>query len=423
LTFGISDPILYRDFDRWSSANEDFYTQASFALYSGNVQDFIDTLKKYQVKYVLLDESIVNPGGTSDILKIPELKSIFAGEGIGKVADFGFLTIYETNFGGEEVSAHSEFTQTVSDFSYSPVDPEYPNGDYINSSTNSIRKTPSLPPEAPIISEDFSVNRGFPNAYNCDLEKDGSVFKSNFSQGILLRAEGGGASCDYLPYPDLKYNQAYILRIAGENRQGRSLKIYLFDESSEVPEIEDILSPGNFDKNYLIYPKEATGSGYILNLETRSFSRIPSENLLSKVEFYPVGSDYLQNFEGFNPGAGQTVIQNNLKITTIQKTGVWGYKVETSGNGLLELGQGFEKGWIGFTIKDYRLKIMEHTKVDSWANGWLVGDTTISNPNSTIYIVYWPQVLEWGGGILGLAAFLILLLKHGKRQVLTRADI
>jgi hypothetical protein len=131
----------------------------------------------------------------------------------------------------------------------------------------------------------------------------------------------------------------------------------------------------------------------------------------------------LQNFEGFNPGAGQTVIQNNLKITTIQKTGVWGYKVETSGNGLLELGQGFEKGWIGFTIKDYRLKIMEHTKVDSWANGWLVGDTTISNPNSTIYIVYWPQVLEWGGGILGLAAFLILLLKHGKRQVLTRADI
>jgi hypothetical protein len=404
LTFGISDPILYRDFDRWSAGNEDFYTQASFALYSGNVQDFIGTLKKYQVKYVLLDESIINPGGTPDILKIPELKSIFAGNGIRETANFGFLTIYETGFGGEEVSVPPEFTGKSSDFSYSPVDPEFANGDYINSGTNSIRKTLSLPPGAPIISEDFSLNRGFPNAYNCDLMKSGSVFKSNSSLGILLQAGSGGASCDYLPYPDLKYSQAYILRVAGENKEGRSLKIYLFDESSEVPEIEEILPSGNFDKNYLIYPKEATGSGYILNLETRSFGRIPSENLLSKVEFYAVDANYLQSFEGYNPGAGQTAIQNNLKITGVQKLGVWGYKVGTSGTGLLELGQGFEKGWVALSMINDKWQMLSHVKVDSWANGWMVTNSP------TVYIFYWPQLFEWGGGVLGIITFLFLLL-------------
>jgi len=426
LTFGISDPVLYRDFDRWSSANEDFYSQASFALYSGNVRDFINTLKKYQVKYVLLDESIINPGGTSDILKVPELKNIFAGNGIKETANFGFLTVYETGFGGEEVSVPPGFTQNSPDFSYSPVDPEYTNGDYVDSGANPIGKTPNLPPGDPIVSENLSVNRGFPNAYNCDLMKSGSVFKSNSSLGILLRAGGGGASCDYLSYPDLKYNQAYVLRVAGENRQGRSLKIYLFDESSEVPEIEEILPTGNFDKNYLIYPKEASGSGYILNLETRSFGRIPSENLLSKVEFYAVDSNYLQSFEGYNSGAGQTAIQNNLNITNVQKLGVWGYKVGTNGTGLLELGQGFENGWVAFPTANYQFKIfnfqsninlpnfkqeLEHVKMDSWANGWMVDGSACSQSkigNCELVIVYWPQLLEWGGGISGIITFLFL---------------
>jgi hypothetical protein len=417
LTYGISDPVLYRDFDRWSIGNEDFYTQSAFALYANDTQAFVNTLKKYQVKYLLLDESIINPGGTPDILKIPQLKSIFAESGISEVAKFGFLTIYETGF-GSEVSAPSIFTQTTFDLSYSPVDPLYATaGAYINTgNVTPVRKIPGLPSGNPVVSENLSINRGFANAYNCDLEKSGSVFKSNSSSGILLRAEGGGASCDYLDYPNLKYNQAYVLRVAGENRQGRSLKIYLFNEDSQVPEIEEILPSGKFDKTFFVYPHnqnvEGTGpariatqsvaGGYILNLETRSFGRIPSENLLTKVEFYPVDSAYLQNLQGYSPERSRTGAQNNLKILDVKKYGTWGYKVETNGSGLLELGQGYEKGWIGLTKYDSGIKVLDHVKVNSWANGWMV-------ESSTVYLYYWPQALEWGGGILGLFALLIIL--------------
>jgi hypothetical protein len=249
-----------------------------------------------------------------------------------------------------------------------------------------------------VVSEDFSKNRGFSSAYNCDLLKQGSVFKSNSSQGILLRAESGGASCDYLGYSDLRYNQGYILRIAGENRDGRSLKIYLFNENLQMPEVEEILPSGKFDKTYFIYPKNIKGSGYVLNLESRSFGRIPSENLLTKVEFYTYD---------FNYTGGHKPVANNLVIGRVRKFGTWGYGVETSSNGLLELGQGFEKGWIGFTKNDLGIKVLEHVKVNSWANGWLIDDQP-----SVIYLVFWPQILEWGGMFIGAVTLLALVFKR-----------
>ena len=125
---------------------------------------------------------------------------------------------------------------------------------------------------------------------------------------------------------------------------------------------------------------------------------------MSKVEFYAVDANYLQSFEGYNSGAGQTAIQNNLNITNVQKLGVWGYKVGTNGTGLLELGQGFEKGWVALSMINDKWQMLSHVKVDSWANGWMVTNSP------TVYIFYWPQLLEWGGGVLGIITFLFLLL-------------
>ncbi|QQG41642.1 MAG: hypothetical protein HYV90_05825 [Candidatus Woesebacteria bacterium] len=403
LTYGTRDTILYRDFDRWSVGNENFFNQVSFALYSDDSEAFLSTLKKYQVKYLLIDESIVNPGGNQDILKIQELKNIFVENGIKQVASFGFLTIYETGFGGE-VSTPSQFVRTNSDFSYSPIDPIYiTNGDYVGPD-KPVRIVPNLPSGYPSVFEDLSVNRGFPSAFNCDLKKAGKVSKNNSSDGILFRAENGGASCDYLSYPELNYSQAYVLRIAGENKQGRSLKIYLFNEKSQVPDLEEILPAGKFDESYFIYSKNVTGSGYILNLETRSFGRLSSENLLSKVEFYAVDFNYLQNLQG------DILSNNDLKITNVKKYGTWMYIVDVQDRGLIQLDQGFDPGWIGFMIQDLRFKVLEHVKVNSWSNGWLL-NPEILDQRSVIYILFWPQLLEWGGALLGITTLFWILKK------------
>ena len=196
--FGIPQPTLDREFDRWGLYNEDFYFQASSALYGNDPEEFILALKKYQVKYLLLDESIINAGGSSDLLFIPQIKDMISKSGsIHEAAKFGFLTIYETNFdvGTNFVSA--------------------PKTEIVNALQVLTRGNL-------IVSEDLSINRGFPDAYNCDIKKIGTVYKQNSQSGIDYKADGGGVSCDYLNYPDLKYDQAYILRIAGKQTKSKS---------------------------------------------------------------------------------------------------------------------------------------------------------------------------------------------------------
>lgn len=383
LTYGIAGPLLYRDFDRWSKYNQDFFQEASFALYNDQAS-FENILKKFQVKYILMDESVINPGGIPDII-------LNSSNHIKEVQKFGFLTIYETDYdmGNNFISAPKE---------------EF--GEY-------LPKEPKVVVGEPIIKEDFSVNRGFPSACNCDLRKIGKALKSNSKEGISYRAEWGGVSCDYLNYPGLKYGQAYVLRIAGENKEGRSLKIYLYNDQTKRMELEELLPDGIFDQTYFVYLKKVDGGGYILNLETRSFGRIASENLLTKVEFYPVEYNYAD---------GPIPVANNLVIEKVQKYGTWAYKVEAGGSGLMQLGQGYESGWVAFQIRDSRFQILTHIKVNGWANGWTL-PTSIGPQVSNIYIVFWPQLLEWGGGILGIITLLVLILNLKNGQVLTKANI
>ncbi len=434
LTYGIPNPVLYRDFDRWNSANEDFYNQAAFALYAKNTQSFISTLKKFNVKYLLLDESITNPGGSESLLKIPEIKNIASESGIMKIGNFGFLSIYDTGFVPEDVFAPATYSKVNANFSYASQDPIYQNvGDYVNGdgllypfvnldkrsgveisiTDNEIKFKNSqfnaegnLPIED-TITTDLTINQGFDEAFNCDLRQIGVVSKEITPSGVLYKATSGGASCDYVSFPVLEYSQGYMFHITGENRFGRSLKIYLFDSVSQNPVLEEILPVGKFDENYFIYPRDLEGAGYILNFETRSFGRIASENLISNIEFYPVDYDYLTSYQSGASGVPEK-IKNNLQIESVKKYGTWGYKVGTSGEGLLALGQGYEEGWKAFQIENKKLQFLTHLKMNSWANAWQV-----ENP-STIYIVFWPQALEWGGMVAGLITLLVIILKRSK---------
>jgi len=429
LTYGISNPILYRDFDRWNSANEDFFNQASFALYSGNNEGFAATLRKYRVKYLLLDESIVNAGGSDDTLRISETKDIAKRFGWKQTANFGFLTVYDTGFVEESVFTPESYSRINADLSYSPLDPIYQkSGDYagggevtypfisldersgvtINIKSGSIEfknelfNTTFEIPATDSAKTNLLVNQGFDKAYNCDLKKLGLVSKEITDSGVLYKASGGGVSCDYISFPDLKYSQAHLLHITGENREGRSLKIYLFDSNSQMPNIEEILPSGNFDKVFFIYPRDLDRKGYILNFETRSFGRVSSENLLTGVEFYPVDHMALSTYQGQLPDFIDK-IQNNLVVLGVKKFGNSIYKINLKGSGLIQLNQGYESGWIAFQIRDSKLKIFEHVKINSWANGWQVQSDSPSP--FTVYILYWPQILEWGG--LALEAIIL----------------
>ena len=333
--FGLTDPTFDREFDRWNSSNEDFYNQASFALYNQSPEEFVKVLQQYNVKYLLMDNSVFDPGGNKYQPSIDSLS-------IKEVAKFGFLTIYEVAGGMTRPGLVS--------------DPTWTRNDQL------------------VITEKFAPDQGFAQAKNCDLKQLGTVVKERRPEGNFYGAYDGAVACDYFYYPDIKYDRGYMLHIQGENLKGRSLKIYLQNYVTGRMDVEELLPTGKFDSYYPVLPKLVTSDmGMNLNVETRAFGRIASENLIEKIEFIPV--DFVQNNQATT---GQNIVTNN---------------------------QAYEQGWIAIANN----KILPHIKVNGWENGWVV-------PNAP-FVFFWPQLLEWGGMAIGIGTLLILVLTKGKPKL------
>lgn len=80
--FGLRQPLLNREFDRWYPYNEQSYREISYAVYSKNTVLFEKLLEKYNIRYILLDKNIVNPGGgqyQKKKLFYPELTKLLTG--------------------------------------------------------------------------------------------------------------------------------------------------------------------------------------------------------------------------------------------------------------------------------------------------------------------------------------------------------
>ncbi|BCX14318.1 MAG: hypothetical protein KatS3mg088_001 [Patescibacteria group bacterium] len=251
LWYGVKNPILDRAFDVWSPYNETFYNEASNILYryyafdkdrvgpcpnkkeceAGEeelkiieewnrrvVEEFENVLAKYQVSYLLLDESIINAGGDNKLLYIPEIKDLISKSSrIKEVARFGFLTIYHfEGTGSDPVQAPREYSLINANLKYSKYDPLYqkykeyvsfgrveeqesgragemvdfpfvnfdPRGpvkiEILGSNIEFLNKDTGAKVILPVnekIEEKFGEDQGFKEGYNCDLKKKGAGFK------------------------------------------------------------------------------------------------------------------------------------------------------------------------------------------------------------------------------------------------------
>ena len=61
LWFGLRQPLMDREFDRWNPLNEQYYREMSQAIYEKNGVMFGKLFDKYDLGYVLLDENVIAP--------------------------------------------------------------------------------------------------------------------------------------------------------------------------------------------------------------------------------------------------------------------------------------------------------------------------------------------------------------------------
>ena len=167
-------------------------------------------------------------------------------------------------------------------------------------------------------------------------------------------------------------------------------------------DLEELLPEGDFDEIYFINSSNIEGSGYSLNFETRSFGRMDSENIVEKVEVYPLPINWLKEIRLIPEG--ELITSNNLKLLKVNKKGVYNYEIEIEGKGLLVLTQAYQDGW-NASIKGQEL---EHVKANGWANGWVISESDDEGINK-VSIVYWPQYLQFVGfGLLVICIIIVI---------------
>ena len=76
LYFGIRQPLLDRDFDRWSPYNESYYREMSYSVYKEDAKLLTNTLKKYDIAYVFLDKNVIDPEHQKTILYQNQIQTL-----------------------------------------------------------------------------------------------------------------------------------------------------------------------------------------------------------------------------------------------------------------------------------------------------------------------------------------------------------
>lgn len=132
--FGMDQPYLLRDSDRWGETSDFFGHELKYALDNQNGNLLLSVLKKYNIDLVIIDESKIDPLHAHDYSRDHILLSEI---GLSKVWQQSFLSIYERS------SSHSDsgvlYPQEIHnvgiDTRRARIDTAYlQNGDYINRS-------------------------------------------------------------------------------------------------------------------------------------------------------------------------------------------------------------------------------------------------------------------------------------------------
>lgn len=97
LWFGIKQPLINREFDRWNLANEKPYMEISTAIYSEDTVALEKLLDKYKIRWLLVDQSTVAPEEDEKQLFYPQIESLLkSSQKIKLEKDFGQgLVIYK----------------------------------------------------------------------------------------------------------------------------------------------------------------------------------------------------------------------------------------------------------------------------------------------------------------------------------------
>jgi hypothetical protein len=238
---------------------------------------------------------------------------------------------------------------------------------------------------------------------NCSSPQQGEAGSTRQAIGVLYFADGYGVSCASAHFEGVTTDRSYLMRFTGENKVGRSIKLFVNDQDANIITKQFLLPQGSFVQWYTL-PQAQTlkDSALLFNWETRSF-KTASHNSLSDfsvtpVPLFQIGGVYLTpqpyvgsfNNEAFIQSHSSFDVAFHLIDISCDSPNCW-----------FGLDQSYDDLWVALDLS--RFKILSHYVLNGWANGWQLSQ------NAVILLVYVPELvaLILFASVVGFMVYLV----------------
>lgn len=261
-------------------------------------------------------------------------------------------------------------------------------------------KIPKVLVQADLLKTGLNVEE----AKNCRPLDRGSFFKEKRADGNYYQATGTSV-CDHFYLEQLTHKASYLFKLDATSLRSIPFVFAIQAESLGRSPLETYLSEG---VNYQILPPtENFNQSYTMYLSTDSYGREINDNFLKSAEVFAWPYNFLSNL--YLQDSTSNVAKASLSTCdfAVKKKALWFYQVNLvngcRGN-YLKLSQAYDKGWLA--LRDG--EILKHAKINNWANAWVLNN---QESDSSIYIFFWPQFLEYFGLALLFACFFRLKMR------------
>lgn len=433
LQFGISQPILDRDYDRWSPYNEQYQREMSYAVYNQDPFLLGQILEKYNISWILFDSSVIAPGAPETVTLTWFIPSLLERTpGIRLTKTFGnSIRVYERM--SQHILLPASIKTGLPDagpvMRGAPYDGVFTLlGTYqttdssdsgrINDATRSWFTAderfigPTNGPVVDMITPDF-VN-GSPLA-SCSPNGSALPGTRKLTRGVIRYTSTGGVLCDHLDLPTLDHAESYIVGINSRNIQGFPLQLCISNILTRHCDVfEHLGKQTTFQEEWFFVPRLTDfGTGYTVNIQNFSVSGRPSVNEVKAVTIRKANEGIFDSLPSLN--MKENTIDNEPSGISIknQSPAFTIVDIAPSRNdndeSLFVFATSFDPGWTAWEkipTFPYLRQLKDHVLVNNWENAWL-----IKSDQNEIIIFFWPQLLQWLGFLLLPIPFLVVYFK------------
>lgn len=344
LWYGIEQPILDRAFDVWNSNNQNYYQELNYALQKQDPQLLQFIIQKYSISYIIFDNNVYFPNQKIYAkLANPSKELVEKIPTLKKVKQFEQITVYKNIY-----QKTSYLTSQLNNYSIIPQ----PQGD---------------PQLTSIQNQIITFNDTTPNNLTSQY------------------------------YPNLKLDQPYLLEITHKNNTGYPLIITALSEKSNIHFFTKKLTHNSeWQKSQFFLPQMTDFFGKELTLlfNNSSFDKSPSINQVKNIKLYQVDQK-------------TPPLSFSDQIPLKSSSNIFFYKItlpKDHQQQFLILPQSFHKGWLAYYFKDIKpVFLNNHQLANNWNNAWDLPQNQIDSP---IYLIFWPQLLQFLG--FGITIYILI---------------